>query len=80
MKTDLELLADVLEELRVDPLLPAGRVFVRTLDGAVTLTGQLPSFDAKRSADGAVTRVSGVKSFESQISIRRDAPAAIAQH
>ena len=62
MKTDAQLKDDVLEELRWDPQISdADAIGVGVKDGAVILSGHVPSYAEKLAAAQAAERVNGVK-------------------
>ena len=69
MKSDTQLHADVAEELNTDPSLDASRIAVAVHDGAVTLTGTVPSYWQKIEAENAVKRVTGVKAIASELTV-----------
>ena len=74
--SDEELQAEVVEELRSEPVTRKSRIYVRARDGTVTLTGQVSTFAEKQRLDAAVLRVAGLKALDTQISIRRFASGA----
>ena len=51
MKSDLQLKADVSDELSWDPAVNASHIGVIVNDGVVTLTGHLDSFAEKHAAE-----------------------------
>ncbi|MGH3274358.1 MAG: BON domain-containing protein, partial [Streptosporangiaceae bacterium] len=62
MKSDTEIKDDVIEELRWDPQISDPDVIgVAVSDGAVTLTGTVPSYAEELAAARAAERVYGVK-------------------
>lgn len=61
MKSDLQLKADVANELAWDPSINATNIGVAVKDGVVTLSGHLGTFAEKHAAEQAVRRVSGVR-------------------
>ena len=69
--SDEELQAEVLEELRSEPVTRKSRIYVRARDGTVTLSGQVSSFSEKQRLDAAALRVAGLKALDTQISIKR---------
>jgi osmotically-inducible protein OsmY len=72
MASDAELLEDVIEELRSEAMLRCEKIGVRVSLGVVTLTGYVANYARKRQADHAVGRVPGVRSFVSEIAVKRD--------
>jgi len=71
MKTDNEVRDDVIEELRWDPqLTDPDAIGVAVTDGAVTLTGHVPSFGAKVAAARAAERVNGVKAVADDLHVK----------
>lgn len=70
MKTDSQLQADVLEELKWEPSVTATHIGVAVKDGIVTLTGHVPSFGEKWGAEKAAKRVSGVKAVANEIDVK----------
>ncbi len=69
-KTNSELLADVQEELEWEPELDADHVAVSVNDGAVTLSGHVPSYFEKTRTVAITERVSGVKAVADEIEVR----------
>lgn len=63
MKTDAEIGADVRQELKWDPLVPASRVDVSVSQGVVTLRGRLSSYLEGVAVRRAAARVAGVQSM-----------------
>ncbi|MCW2909632.1 MAG: putative periplasmic phospholipid-binding protein [Actinomycetia bacterium] len=75
MKTDAQIKDDVLEELRWDPQLTgADAIGVAVKDGAVTLSGHVPSYAEKMAAARAAERVYGVKAVANDLKV--DLPGA----
>jgi osmotically-inducible protein OsmY len=70
MKTDLQLQADVLQELLWDPAVQAASLGVEVKDGVVTLSGFLDSAAEKWHALHAVQRVAGVQGLASALTVR----------
>ncbi|MDX6418526.1 MAG: hypothetical protein QOG28_3146, partial [Trebonia sp.] len=70
MKTDAQIQDDVLEELRWDPQLTgADAIGVAVKDGAVTLSGHVPSYAEKMAAARAAERVYGVKAVANDLKV-----------
>jgi osmotically-inducible protein OsmY len=71
MKSDSEIRDDVIDELRWEPRIsdPAG-IGVAVRDGAVTLTGSVPSYAEKLAAIEAAERVYGVKAVASDVKVK----------
>jgi osmotically-inducible protein OsmY len=69
MKSDAQLHADVAEEIITDPSLDATRIAVAVHDGAVTLTGAVPSYWQKIEAENAVKRVTGVRAIANELKV-----------
>jgi osmotically-inducible protein OsmY len=75
MKTDAQIKDDVIEELRWDPqLTDADALGVAVKDGAVTLSGHVPSYAEKLAAARAAERVYGVKAVANDLKV--DLPGA----
>lgn len=70
MKTDLQLRADVLDELRWEPGIDESEVGVAVKDGVVTLTGSVPNFAQKCAAERVVHRVSGVRVVAEELKVK----------
>ena len=71
MKTDTEIKDDVVEELRWDPQISDPEAIgVAVSDGAVTLTGTVPSYAEKLSAARAAERVYGVKAVANDLKVK----------
>ena len=72
MKTDAQLKDDVLEELRWDPQISdADAIGVGVKDGAVILSGHVPSYAEKLAAAQAAERVNGVKAVANDLRAER---------
>jgi osmotically-inducible protein OsmY len=85
MKTDAQIKDDVVEELRWDPQISdADAIGVAVTDGAVILSGHVPSYAEKMAAARAAERVSGVKAVANDLKVelpgapRDDADIAVA--
>jgi osmotically-inducible protein OsmY len=71
MKTDSEIRDDVIDELRWDPqIADPDAIGVAIQDGAVTLTGRVPSYAEKLAATRAAERVYGVKVVANDLEVR----------
>jgi len=70
MKTDAQIQADVMQELKWDPSITHEHVGVAVADGVVTLSGMVPSYIEKSSAEKAVQRVGGVKAVVEKIEVK----------
>lgn len=73
MKTDVELLKDVQEELKWEPLLNKSEIGVYVKNGVVTLTGFVDTYLKKTTAESAASRVTGVKAVAQKIEVRLSA-------
>jgi osmotically-inducible protein OsmY len=72
MKTDAQLKDDVIEELRWDPQVSdADAIGVGVKDGAVVLSGHVPSYAEKLAAAQAAERVNGVKAVANDLKVER---------
>jgi osmotically-inducible protein OsmY len=69
-RTDEEIKADVLEELKWDTRVSPNEVGVVVKDGIVTLTGWVDSYLKKIAAEEAAHRVRGVKAVANDIEVR----------
>ena len=76
MKTDSEIRDDVISELRWDPqITDPDAIGVAVQDGAVTLTGHVPTYAERLAAASAVERVYGVKAVANDLQVKlADAP------
>lgn len=70
MRSDLELLKDVTEELKFEPSVDEKEIGVGVKSGVVTLTGKVPSFAEKFAAERAVERVSGVRAVADDLQVK----------
>jgi osmotically-inducible protein OsmY len=70
MKTNSQLQTDVQQELRWEPLVDPRHIAVTAKDGAVTLSGYVPSFFAKTRAVAATEHVYGVKAVADELEVR----------
>ncbi|MEO8654969.1 MAG: BON domain-containing protein [Ramlibacter sp.] len=73
MKTDVQLKADVSDELAWDPAINSTHVGVMVQDGVVTLAGHLDSFAEKHAVERAVRRVAGVRGIALDLDVRLSA-------
>ena len=70
MKNDAEIRDDVIEELRWDPqITDPDAIGVAVADGAVTLTGKVPSYAEKLAAAQAAERVYGVRVVANELKV-----------
>jgi osmotically-inducible protein OsmY len=70
MKTDAQLKDDVIEELRWDPQISdADAIGVGVKDGAVILSGHVPSYAEKLAAAQAAERVNGAKAVANDLKV-----------
>jgi osmotically-inducible protein OsmY len=71
MKSDAEIREDVTNELRWDPQISdPDAIGVAVKDGAVTLTGQVPTYAEKLVAARAAERVYGVKAVANDLKVK----------
>jgi osmotically-inducible protein OsmY len=71
MKSDAEIREDVTNELRWDPQISdPDAIGVAVKDGAVTLTGQVPTYAEKLAAARAAERVYGVKAVANDLKVK----------
>jgi osmotically-inducible protein OsmY len=71
MKSDADIREDVLNELRWDPQISdPDAIGVAVKDGAVTLSGQVPTYAAKLAAARAAERVYGVKAVANDLKVK----------
>ena len=69
-RTDTQIQADVLAELKWEPRLNPNEVGVIVKDGVVTLTGWVDSYTKRWAAEDAAHRVRGVKAVANDIEVR----------
>jgi osmotically-inducible protein OsmY len=69
-RTDAEVQADVIAELRWEPRVRAPEIGVSVKDGVVTLTGWVDSYSKRWAAEEAAHRVRGVKAVANDIEVR----------
>lgn len=69
MKTDQQLQADVLAELKWEPAIDAAHIGVEVNNGVVTLAGHVTTFLEKWEAERAALRVNGVKALTVEIQV-----------
>ena len=70
MKSDSQLRADVLEELKWEPSIEESEVGVVAKDGVVTLTGYVESYAQKYATERAAERVSGVRAIAADLKVK----------
>lgn len=69
-RTDAEIQADVIAELKWEPRVQASEIGVIVKDGVVTLTGWVDSYTKRWAAEEAAHRVRGVKAVANDIEVR----------
>jgi osmotically-inducible protein OsmY len=69
-RTDAQIQADVLAELKWEPRVTPNEIGVAVKDGVVTLTGWVDSYTKRWSAEDAAHRVRGVKAVANDIEVR----------
>ena len=69
MKTDIQIQADVQEELKWEPFLNASEIGVAVKNGIVTLSGRVDAYARKILAEKAAKRVAGVKAIAEDIQV-----------
>jgi osmotically-inducible protein OsmY len=69
MKSDVQLQADVAEELTTDPALDASKIAIAVNSGIVTLTGTVRTYWQKIEAEAAVKRVTGVRGVANDLQV-----------
>jgi len=70
IRTDEEIQADVLEELKLNPRVQPNEIGVIVKDGIVTLTGWVDSYLKKMAAEEVAHRTRGVKAVANDIEVR----------
>jgi osmotically-inducible protein OsmY len=70
VRSDAQIQADVLAELRWDPRIAPNEIGVTVKDGIVTLTGWVESYTKRWAAEEAAHRVRGVKAVANDIEVR----------
>src|SRR3984957_11994501 len=71
MKTDSELRDDVISELQWDPqITDPNAIGVAVQDGAVTLTGDVPTYAERLAVARAAERVYGVKAVANDLQVK----------
>jgi osmotically-inducible protein OsmY len=69
-RTDAQIQADVLAELKYEPRVQPNEIGVAVKDGIVTLTGWVDSYTKRWAAEDAAHRVRGVKAVANEIEVR----------
>src|SRR5258708_35039710 len=70
IRTDEEIQADVLEELKGNPRVQPNEIGVIVKDGIVTLTGWVDSYLKKLAAEEVAHRTRGVKADANEVEVR----------
>ena len=70
MKTDSQIQADVMQELKWDPSVTHEHIGVAVSDAVVTLSGTVPTYIEKSAAEKAAQRVAGVKAVVEKIEVK----------
>ena len=76
MRSDLELMKNVAEELKFEPSVDEKGIGVAVTNGVVTLTGTVPSFADKFAAERAVERVGGVRALADDLEVKLTSAAS----
>jgi osmotically-inducible protein OsmY len=69
-RTDTQIQADVLAELKWEPRVRANEIGVSVKDGVVTLMGSVDSFMKRWAAEDAAHRVRGVKAVANDVAVK----------
>jgi osmotically-inducible protein OsmY len=69
-RTDADLAAAVLNALRWDAAIPAGKVDVTVSQGWVTLKGEVDHYFQKRDSEPAIERLSGVRGVSNLLTVK----------
>jgi len=69
-RTDADLAAAVLNALRWDAAIPAGKVAVAVSQGWVTLKGEVDHYFQKRDAEPAIERLSGIRGVSNLLTVK----------
>jgi osmotically-inducible protein OsmY len=70
IRTDAQIQADVLAEMKYEPRVLPNEIGVVVKDGIVTLTGWVDSYTKRWAAEEAAMRVRGVKAVANEIEVR----------
>ena len=70
MKSDGQIKKDVLDELKWDAEIDESKVGVIVSNGALTLTGHVPTYRQKMAAKDAAKRVAGVNAIVDEVDVR----------
>ena len=69
-RTDTQIQAEVLAELKWEPRVSPNEIGVMVKDGVVTLTGTVDSYTKRWAAEEAAHRIRGVKAVANEIDVR----------
>jgi osmotically-inducible protein OsmY len=70
MRTDLQLVSDVTEELKWEPSVKAKEIGVAVRESVVTLSGNVDTFGQKFAAERAAERVTGVRAVADELKVK----------
>jgi osmotically-inducible protein OsmY len=70
MRTDLQLVSDVTEELKWEPSVKAKEIGVAVRESVVTLSGNVDTFAQKFAAERAAERVTGVRAVADELKVK----------
>jgi osmotically-inducible protein OsmY len=73
MKTDTQLMNEVIEQLKWEPTVTSANITVAANNGVVTLSGTVPHYAEKQSAERATQRVEGVKAIAEEMEVHLQA-------
>ncbi|MGM0601371.1 MAG: BON domain-containing protein [Candidatus Rifleibacteriota bacterium] len=74
MKSDTNLQADIMDELKWEPTIQSAEIGVAVKDGIATLSGELDSLTKKLAAERAVKRVVGVRGLTEEVKVKPLSP------
>jgi osmotically-inducible protein OsmY len=75
-RKDTDIQKDILDELKWEPAVKQTDIGVIVKDGAVVLTGTVPSYTDKLAAHSAAKRINGVRSIADKIEVKLPAQMA----
>lgn len=69
MKSDIQILQDVMDQLKWEPDLNAAEIEVVVKNGIVTLSGKVDTYSQKKAAENAAKNIAGVKAVAEEIQV-----------
>ncbi|MBC6110941.1 BON domain-containing protein [Pedobacter fastidiosus] len=71
-KTDLELAAEILKSIRLNPEIPQDKIFIKVENSWVTIEGELKWYTQKEAVQKSVEALSGIRNLTNNIQVKSE--------